>query len=63
MSDREASVVVCNIFIAVVSALPKAFLKAVALVDEDWFEVAGAVHGLSVSLGAVGLVSAVVVLA
>ena len=46
--DREASVIVRNVFITIVSALPKAFLKAVALVDEDRFEVPGAVHGASV---------------
>ena len=48
MPDREASVIVRNVFITIVSALPKAFLEAVALVNKDRFEVPRAVHGASV---------------
>ena len=40
----ETSVVVGDIFVAIVTALVEAFLEAVAFVNEDGFKVARTVH-------------------
>ena len=42
--DREAAIVVGDVLVSIVAALAEAFFEAIALVYEDGFVVAGAVH-------------------
>ena len=46
MPNREAAIVISDIFVTIVSTLPETFLEAIAFVNEDGFEVARTVHDI-----------------